>query len=285
MPEVLGRYVTVTVDGVDYRVYYESAGSGIPVLLQHTAGADGREWRHLLDDDELTSRFRFIAHDLPYHGKSLPPTGVEWWSRPYELHHDFFGDFVIELARTLGLTDAVYMGCSMGGHLAPELALDHPGFFRAVIALEGGLLIDDEDPYVPYMWHPRISDELKPSLMYTMMSPSSPEAYRREVTWLYGQGAPGVHQGDLVYYYSEHDMADTAKDVDTSRTAVYVMSGDYDWSATPDRCRALADAIDGAHYICMPGLGHFPMSEDPEAFRRYLVPVLDEIEAGKTSAG
>ena len=27
----------------------------------------------------------------------------------------------------------------------------------------------------------------------------------------------------------------------------------------------------------MEGLGHFPMSEDPERFRRYLLPVLDEI--------
>ncbi len=41
-----GRYVYVTVGGVEYRVYFESAGEGIPLLLQHTAGADGRQWRH-----------------------------------------------------------------------------------------------------------------------------------------------------------------------------------------------------------------------------------------------
>ena len=44
-----GRYVYITVAGVEYRVYFETAGQGIPMLLQHTAGADGRQWRHLLE--------------------------------------------------------------------------------------------------------------------------------------------------------------------------------------------------------------------------------------------
>ena len=65
-------YLYVTVEGTEYRVYIEQAGSGIPVLCQHTAGTDARQWRHLLEDEELTKDFRFIAWDLPYHGKSLP---------------------------------------------------------------------------------------------------------------------------------------------------------------------------------------------------------------------
>ena len=72
---ITGRYVHLTVQGVEYRVYFEEAGKGTPVLMQHTAGSDGRQWRHILEDEKLTSEFRFIAHDLPYHGKSLPPLG------------------------------------------------------------------------------------------------------------------------------------------------------------------------------------------------------------------
>jgi hypothetical protein len=29
----------------------------------------------------------------------------------------------------------------------------------------------------------------------------------------------------------------------------------------------------------MEGLGHFPMSEDPVQFKKYLLPILDEIRA------
>jgi hypothetical protein len=34
---------------------------------------------------------------------------------------------------------------------------------------------------------------------------------------------------------------------------------------------------DGARVVIMKGLAHFPMSENPELFRTYLLPVLDEI--------
>ncbi len=37
----IGRYVHLDLDGVSHRVYFEESGSGIPLLLQHTAGADG----------------------------------------------------------------------------------------------------------------------------------------------------------------------------------------------------------------------------------------------------
>src|SRR6185503_838277 len=32
--DVRGRYVYLSVDGVEYRVYFEEAGEGIPVILQ-----------------------------------------------------------------------------------------------------------------------------------------------------------------------------------------------------------------------------------------------------------
>ena len=50
---VTGRYVYVEVDGVEYRVYYEENGEGIPLVCQHTAGSDGRQYRHLLNDEEI----------------------------------------------------------------------------------------------------------------------------------------------------------------------------------------------------------------------------------------
>ena len=73
---ITGRYVNLDIDGLSYRIYFEEAGEGPPLICMHTAGADGRQWRHLLNDEEITSRFRVIAFDLPFHGKSTPPG--EW---------------------------------------------------------------------------------------------------------------------------------------------------------------------------------------------------------------
>src|SRR5207244_10635562 len=84
----VGRYVYVRIQGVQHRIYYEEAGRGIPILLQHTAGADGREWRFMLEDSDLQQRFRMIAYDLPYHGRSIPPTATKWWAQEYKLTRD-----------------------------------------------------------------------------------------------------------------------------------------------------------------------------------------------------
>lgn len=74
--EIVGKYMYVTVQGIEYRIYYEEAGQGIPLVLGHTAGSDGREWHWMLNDEEVTKNFRLIAFDLPYHGKSLPSTSL-----------------------------------------------------------------------------------------------------------------------------------------------------------------------------------------------------------------
>jgi pimeloyl-ACP methyl ester carboxylesterase len=273
--DATGRYVYVEIEGVEYRVYFEETGSGIPMLLQHTAGADGRQWRHLLEDRELQQHFRMVAYDLPYHGKSVPPVGVQWWAQEYRLTKRFLMASVLAIGGALGMQRPVYMGSSIGGHLALDLALHHPEAFRAVVGVEAGLStpggFDD-------MWyHPRVSNDFKASVMYGLMSPTSPEAFRRETAWVYSQGAPPTFKGDLYYYSVDHDLTQTAGKVDASKVAVYILNGEYDWSGTPEGGKAAAAAIPGSHWAMMPGLGHFPMSEDPAAFKACIAPVLEAV--------
>ncbi|MGW5239202.1 alpha/beta fold hydrolase [Monashia sp. NPDC004114] len=277
--DIAGRYVYLTVEGDEYRVYVETAGSGTPVVLQHTAGCDNRQWRHLLEDPDVTGQFQLIAPDLPYHGKSLPPVGVEWWAREYSLTQDFLLAFHLALLDALDIEQPVYVGCSMGGHLAADLALSHPHRYRAVIGIEAALHSHGMERILPWLYHPEISNDTKPALMHTLCSPSSPEKYVRETVWVYSQGAPPVFKGDLEYYMVEHDLTDTAKTIDTSKLGVWVLSGEYDWSAPPMAGEALANEVAGSHFVPMPGLGHFPMSEHPEAFKQIILPVLQEAAA------
>lgn len=115
--------------------------------------------------------------------------------------------------------------------------------------------------------------------MFGLMSPTSPEKFRRETTWVYSQGAPPVFKGDLYYYSVDHDLSQTAEQIDTSKVAVYLLTGEYDWASTPEMSEALARRIKGAKYQTMTDLGHFPMSEDPERCLSYVEPVLNEIRA------
>jgi pimeloyl-ACP methyl ester carboxylesterase len=275
LDRAVGRYVHLTIDDVSYRVYFEESGQGIPLLLQHTAGADGRQWRHLLENIALGEHFRLIAYDLPYHGKSLPPEELEWWKVEYRLTRDFLEKVPVTLARELGLERPVYMGSSIGGHLAVDLARDHPDLFRAVIGLEAA--ISTPGGYTDVWNHPRTSNAFKASVMFGLMAPTSPERYRRETSWVYSQGAPPVFKGDLYYYSVDHDLSETAEQIDTSRVSVYLLTGEYDWASTPEMSKELARRIPGSSYRTMAGLGHFPMSEDPDRFLEFIAPVLEEI--------
>jgi len=274
--DITGRYVYLDVQGVEYRVYYEEAGTGTPVVLQHTAGCDGRQWRHLLEDPDFTSRFRLIAPDVPFHGRSLPPESQQWWTEEYSLTQDFFLAFHVALVKALNLDRPVYAGCSMGGHLAPDLALHHPGLYRAAIGVEAALESRGIERMLPWLYHPRVSNDSKPALVHSALAPESPERYKRETTWVYSQGAPPVFKGDLNYYVVEHDLTETAQKIDTTRTALHVLNGEYDWSAPPAAGEALAAAVVGATFTLMEGVGHFAMSENPEVFKKYFLPILEK---------
>jgi pimeloyl-ACP methyl ester carboxylesterase len=275
---IRGSYVSVELDGVPHRIYFEEAGQGIPLLCQHTAGAHGSQWRHVLASPEVTASFRVIAYDLPYHGKSLPPEGRAWWREEYRLTKRFLMQVPVALARVLELERPVYMGCSIGGHLALDLAANHPSVFRAVIGLEASAATPGGS--LDFLNHPRVSNSFKANLMYGLTSPSAPERYRRETEWVYSQGAPPVFKGDLYYYVVDHGMSEAElRAIDTARCAVHMMTGEYDWSATPALSQAAATLIPGATYATMRGLGHFPMCEDPVRFLPALLPVLEKIRS------
>ena len=119
--------------------------------------------------------------------------------------------------------------------------------------------------------------------MYGKTAPGNPEKYRREIAWTYGQSAPPVSKGDLYYNFIDHNLTGgEAQRIDTSRIAVYLMTGEYDWGNSPDQTRILAEQIKGSKFVEMKGLGHFPMAENFTVFKSYLMPILDEIAKNAT---
>ena len=109
---MVGRYVHVEIDGTPHRIYFEEAGSGIPLVCLHTAGSDGRQWRYLLADDEFAKHFRIIAFDMPWHGKSNPPEN--WDGSEYQLTTARYTQAIRAFCAALDLDRPVVMGCSIG---------------------------------------------------------------------------------------------------------------------------------------------------------------------------
>src|SRR5262249_58556732 len=130
----VGRYLNLEVAGTPHRIYVEEAGQGIPLLCLHTAGSDGRQYRGLMNDDALTQRFRVIAFDLPWHGKSSPPAG--WQTGAYRLTSDAYLATILAVVDALRLDRPICLGCSIGGRIVLHLALAHARRLRALVGLE-----------------------------------------------------------------------------------------------------------------------------------------------------
>ena len=275
---IVGRYVHLTLGGRPHRVYFEEAGQGIPLVCLHTAGADGRQFRHLMLDEAVTHHFRVLAFDMPWHGKSLPPVG--WQDEEYRLTTRAYVDLIMTFCRALVLDRPVVLGCSIGGKIVLQLALDHPEAFRALVGLESAAWQEPWYDDTSWLHRPDVhGGEIAGALMSGLIAPQSPEATRWETLWGYMQGGPGVFKGDLHFYRVDGDFRDRVSRIDTARCPLYLLTGEYDFSCTPDDTARTAKEIPGAKLTVMREIGHFPMSENPAQFRTYLLPVLEEIRA------
>ncbi|MCB4823311.1 alpha/beta fold hydrolase [Roseicella aerolata] len=274
---ITGRYLRMDIAGRPHRIYVEEAGEGVPLLLLHTAGSDGRQWRDLLNDAGITGHFRCIAFDMPWHGKSSPPAG--WEREEYRLTTAGYTGLVMAVARALRLERPIVMGCSIGGRIVLDLAAEHPDELRGVIGLQGSAFTGSYYD-LSVLHHPRIhGGEVCGAMVSGLIGPAAPEAGRWETLWHYMQGGPGVFRGDLHFYAEEGDLRGKLARIDTARCPVALLTGEFDYSCRPEDTRATAAAIPGARAVIMPGLGHFPMSENFAALKPHLLPVLEEMAA------
>ena len=108
------------------RIHYERAGSGFPVIFLHAGIADSRMWEPQVA--AFAEHFDVLRPDERGFGKSeLPAT--RWSSR---------GD-LLQIMDLLGLKPAHLVGCSMGGMLAIDFALDHPERVSKLVLVGSGI--------------------------------------------------------------------------------------------------------------------------------------------------
>ncbi|MHC1558077.1 alpha/beta fold hydrolase [Actinomycetospora sp. C-140] len=262
----VGRYLHLD-DG--RRIFVETAGDGPPLLCLHTAGADSRQFRGLLEDPRVTDHHRVVAFDMPWHGRSDPPD--DWQQRTYRLDTATYASTVLAVADALELDRPVLLGCSMGGAIALYLAAEHGDRFAGVCALEGGL--GSPGRFVEWTHRADVDHSgFLASWVGGLIAPASPDGPRAQTLWGYASNGPGIYQGDTAFY--SIDFPPIAAGLGRATCPLYVFSGEYDYSATTEMSRNAADRL-GGELVVMPGRGHFPMSEDPEGLLEYLLPVLE----------
>jgi pimeloyl-ACP methyl ester carboxylesterase len=211
---------------------------------------------------------------MPWHGKSSPPPG--WQETDYRLTSRDYVRMILEIADALELDRPVAMGCSIGGRIVLHLAHEHSKRFRALVGLESAA---HTDAYYDLEWldRPDVHGGMVcAGVISGLVAPVAPAAERWETLWHYMQSGPGVFKGDLHFYMVDGDIRDRVDQIDINRCPLFLLTGEYDYSCTSEGTLDIARRT-GAQATIMQGLGHFPMSENPEKFISYLLPVLEKI--------
>jgi len=119
------------------RLHYEVRGQGPPLVLIHAGLWDLRIWDQQMEPfGEVRTVVRF---DLPGFGRS------EFPDRPFSIRAQIAG-----LLRSLDISRAAILGCSIGGQIELDFTLDHPEFVDRLILVASGASGDDtpDDPEV-----------------------------------------------------------------------------------------------------------------------------------------
>jgi pimeloyl-ACP methyl ester carboxylesterase len=254
------------------------------VVLLHGFMGHWCHWRPVLA--ELVARYDVIAPALAGHhgGPPLPP---------HEQPKNFeeAGDHLCRHLDDLGIETAHFVGNSLGGALAIEMA--KRGRARSVVALSPAGGWDDGSGPVPQLVYRRFRMMVR---MMRMSAPSAPRMLTRASARRIGF-RDAMRRGDLLSPYEALEMMNAALNCSVTETSLAELrAGRTDGIGELDRisCPVLLAwaefdrllpkethsarfrrEIPGAEYIILKGVGHTPMWDNPRLIERTIIDFVD----------
>jgi pimeloyl-ACP methyl ester carboxylesterase len=266
----------------------EERGEGkISVLLIHGNSSCRGVFRHQLESS-LTKKFRLIAFDLPGHGES---TNAPDPQRSYTLPG--FADATVELLGKLGISEAIVFGWSLGGHIAIEMLSTFPGM--------RGLLLSSAPPIAKVNGVNNMAQGFNSSPSSIAGKEVLSEAEVQSfIGGLFGESAEpflfeAAARADSRFRKRIFEAAregagtDQRRAVERASIPIAVINGAADPLIKLDYFDTIAfrNLWEGrAHRL--PGLGHVPFWQGPDAFNplleRFLSEVMDRDQEPRSSA-
>lgn len=223
------------------------------VVFSNSLGTDFRIWDGVLP--LLPEGTPVLRLDKRGHGLSgMGPVTIQALADDTAFAMDHFG-----------VSDAVVCGVSVGGLIAQALAGSRSDLTSALVLSNTGLKIGTDE-----IWNPRIetarNEGLEPMADATMERWFSPDfhankaaemaGYRTMLVRVSGEGYARVSEA-----IRDCDLTSLAASIAVPTTCV---AGEFDGATTPALVKALADAIPGAVYDEIAGVGHLPCIEAPQ---------------------
>ncbi|MCC6800826.1 MAG: alpha/beta fold hydrolase [Anaerolineae bacterium] len=240
-------------------LHYAEAGRGPAVVLVH-----GFPFSHRIWDAQMMAlgrNYHVIAPDLRGFGESAAP------EEGYGMD-DFAGDIVALLVR-LGIDRAVWVGHSMGGYITLAALRRWPSRVRAA-----AFVATHAHPDTP---EKKLQREISAdsamlngvgdmafSMMGTIFASEVDRqgAMAQSIYEIMVGATPQAVAGSLRGMAARPDSRPMLAELSIP---TLVIAGEDDEMVGAELTGELAELIPGAHYVIIPGAGHMPMVEQPDA--------------------
>lgn len=271
----------------DVDLYYETYGSGFPIVLAHGYCTSINLWKHQIP--LLAERYQVIAYDARGHGLSSAPAGKEH----YTLSH-LVADMHAVLQH-LGVEQAYIAGHSMGGATTTGFAARHPEMTKAAlicnidaghqppdpendpVAAETrrqGLELVRQRGMVDYA-RQQIADKVVPRFIQ-----ESVEEQQVFVTRYAHQPLNGYLSVGEALPWRETWLTEAARSL---QMPVMIIMGTDD--GMHHGAELLLEHLPQAHFVSVQDAPHDSMNARPEAFNTGMLEYLENLEQGKPVAG
>lgn len=247
-------------------VHYEEHGAGDPVLLICGLGADHAAWA--LQVDHLRRSFRTVVFDNPGVGRTTGPSG------PYTTA--LFADVAAGLAASLGIERAHVVGASMGGMVAQQVAVRHPGLVATLSIHCPWWRPDAYTSALLRSWksHARAAGmlELLRQIWLWVFTPRFFEERAETLAELERQAAENPFPQTVDAFCDQADAClahEPLEELARVRAPALITVGDSDILTPPAHARAVHERIPGSVLHVWPDMGHAPFWEIPEEFTAF----------------
>jgi pimeloyl-ACP methyl ester carboxylesterase len=275
-----------------HRVFYRAAGSGPVIVLVHGITSTSATWANVLP--YLAERFTVIAPDLLGHGESAKPRG------DYSL--GAYASGIRDLLMALGHERATFVGHSLGGGIAMQLAYQFPEHCERLVLVDSGGLGRDITALLRAASLPG-SELVLPLLVNERVLGAG-----RMVGRLLGRVGLRVHTdlGEVLRgHASLSDGEARAAFIHTLRTIVdplgqrvdasdrlylaqaipfLILWGERDPIIPVEHARAAHRLVPGSRLELFPNAGHFPHLDDPLRFVALLIDFMETTEPADVHA-
>ncbi len=276
-----------------HRVFFRSAGSGPVIVLVHGITSTSATWSNVLP--YLSERYTVIAPDLLGHGDSAKPRG------DYSL--GAYASGIRDLLIALGHERATFVGHSLGGGVAMQLAYQFPEHCERLVLVASGGLGREITPLL------RAASLPGSELVLPLLADERLLGAGRAIGRLLGRVGLRVHTdvGEVLRGHASLSDGDTrAAFLHTLRTIVdplgqrvdasdrlylaatipfLLVWGERDPIIPVKHARTAHELVRGSRLEIFPGAGHFPHLDDPLRFVRVLDDFMETTEPAQVDAG